>query len=135
MSKNCIVCGKKIAKRTTTYLIQKPREARDPLFKTIMGRQMLDHPALEAKEEGLIEGTDFFKQIYLSDPPTDKAGVQRLVNEEVVSVRRSYEGTLIDQFSTWDGVSYVDEFFCSNLCARRQGYASAHAGDRFDWGS
>ena len=32
---------------------------------------------------------------------------------------------LIDTYSTWDGVSYVDEFFCNGTCCRRYAYRMA----------
>lgn len=38
---------------------------------------------------------------------------------------RAKSKTLIDEFSTWDGESYVDEFFCTGTCAQRYGYRMA----------
>lgn len=55
-----------------------------------------------------------------------KEDCQRLSNEKVVSV--SYHEGVVWSFSTWDGESYVDRFFCNDDHAKRFGYAAAKAG-------
>lgn len=54
---------------------------------------------------------------------------QRQVNESVISVVYSKHGEdgprYVASFNTWDGESYVDQFFCTNRCAQALGYAAA----------
>jgi hypothetical protein len=70
-----------------------------------------------------------------------KAECQKLTNEQVVSVQYSedreynpysYESAVKDRyvssFTTWDGESWEDEFFCNGQHAAYFGYASARAG-------
>lgn len=81
--------------------------------------------------------SDYFT--YRDEKPTSKAEVQRLVNQQVVSVGwskswKNVDGvdvevrSHIDKATTWDGESYVDEFFCTQEHARRFGYAAARGG-------
>lgn len=62
-------------------------------------------------------------KVVVSDPlPANKTEAQKLVNQKIVSVRRGLDNKVIDFVSTWDGESYVDEFFCNRtVCA--VGYA------------
>lgn len=48
---------------------------------------------------------------------------------EHVYALRLWHG-FVYRYSTWDGKSWRDEFFCSNQCAIAQGYISARAGHR-----
>lgn len=68
-------------------------------------------------------------------PLYSKEDCQRHTNHRVVSVR--YDDARHDdpdqrrkvwRFTTWDGVSYEDEFFCKGTCATRFAYVMAHAG-------
>ena len=67
--------------------------------------------------------------------PANKADCQALTNETVVSVRyhdqwRDGEkiGRRLSSFTTWDGESYVDPFFCNGTCALNFAYMCARAG-------
>lgn len=66
--------------------------------------------------------------------PQSKEEAQRLLNQKIVSLswsllyvegesRRDY----IDKVTTWDGESWMDEFFCKGDHAQRFGYAAARA--------
>jgi hypothetical protein len=63
---------------------------------------------------------------------TDRAELARYTNEEIVSVRYTDHGDRfgrrIDTFSTWDGSSFVDPFFCKGEHAKLFGYALAREG-------
>lgn len=56
-----------------------------------------------------------------------QAELQAVCNERVVSIRRAEDGT-IWQASTWDGESYVDEYFCNADHARQFAYLFARHG-------
>ena len=80
-----------------------------------------------------------FKQRFDAMPKT-KADCQKLTNETVVSVEYQYETDnnydqtgrrVIHSYSTWDGESYKDQFFCNGEHAKAFGYAAAHHGLRF----
>lgn len=51
-----------------------------------------------------------------------KAEAKRYLNDQIVSVRYGYQGSII--VGTWDGESYVDEFFCVQRCAVEFAYAA-----------
>jgi predicted component of type VI protein secretion system len=84
--------------------------------------------------------------VYLSKDAEyhNKSEVERATNQRVVSIRYSDDwhhveddnassgsrlvrktGKLVSSYSTWDGESYVDEFFCNGTCMRRFAYAAA----------
>jgi hypothetical protein len=109
---HCLWCGKRIAKHTTRrYVIT------IAMWKQAFG----DH--------------------YASLPKT-LADCQKLTNEKVVSVDYQYETDdtnyeykrtgrrVVHHYTTWDGESYQDEFFCNGDHARSFGYAAAHHGLR-----
>lgn len=59
---------------------------------------------------------------------------RKLTNEQVVRVEYTYRlddesqrtgDRWIDSYSTWDGRTYVDEFFCTRSCAETLGRACA----------
>ena len=56
-----------------------------------------------------------------------KADCQRHANTAVVSVRYWHDGR-VSHFSTWDGESWVDPFFCGGPCRDRFAYVMARAG-------
>ena len=61
--------------------------------------------------------------------PTSKAGAQRLVNEQVISVSwhrylNNPERDHIASVGAWDGESYRDEFFCTQAHAVAFAYAA-----------
>lgn len=69
--------------------------------------------------------------------PSSKAEAQRLVNETVVSLRlgrtikdeqgfSTMRGDLIGHVTTWDGESYVNEYFCNDKHASAFAYAVLH---------
>jgi hypothetical protein len=75
----------------------------------------------------------------IAEYPRDKAEAQRLVNQQIVSLRyhRASEGyrpqgapdhDYVWWVGLWDGEGYRDEFFCSDPCAVRFAYAFARAG-------
>ena len=70
-------------------------------------------------------------------PLRSKADAQKLTNERVIFLRYHTETDAYMKptgkrriwfFTTWDGESYVDEFFCTNNCAMRLAYACARVG-------
>lgn len=110
----CRYCGKKIAKRTRTVIFGQTRYRPDD-----------DHT------------------IFREEKPASKAEAQRVLNQEVVSVRwyrtvplrddwsrdpRDPGHDFIEQATTWDGESYADSFFCNGEHAKRFAYVMAKAG-------
>lgn len=76
---------------------------------------------------------------YLMAKPMILAEAQTLVNEKLVHVRWHKRRTVVDGYdvyvddfiergATWDGESYVDEFFCKQGHAQLFGYAAARGG-------
>lgn len=70
------------------------------------------------------------RTIEVDKMPVDKAECQRLTNDRITSVRRSADGSAISKFTTWDGETYVDRFFCNGDHARSFAYVMATAGHR-----
>jgi hypothetical protein len=77
---------------------------------------------------------------HMPDKPKSKAEAQRLVNQQIVSIGWSHHWVqqdgrdvkvreYIDKITTWDGESYVDEFFCNAEHARWFGYAAVRGGN------
>ena len=70
----------------------------------------------------------------IAGPLYSKADCQRKTNHRVISL--SYrtpfttkaEQRSVASFTTWDGESYKDEFFCSGPCIERFAYLMALAG-------
>lgn len=102
----CRHCGKPIRKKTETIFFTQ-------------------------KDKGLSYG------VQVETLPQTKAEAQKYTNAQIVSVRRSKKmnwatGEKEDQgiswVSTWDGESYVDDFFCNDDHAKRFGYVFARAG-------
>lgn len=105
----CRYCGKKIRKRTHTVRFVdafRPYMRNDTFTSYVIGR------------------------------PANKAEAARLVNQEIVAVRkgRSIEdergishlaADLINFVSTWDGESYEDEHFCNGYHAKLYAYMMA----------
>lgn len=123
MSKTCIVCGRRIAKRTERFYFREPRSYRAPVERSYGGW----YAAQEEKPDGFREGDT----IYLANRPKTKDEAQRYVNGKIISLSRN--GDEISHVNHWDGESYVSKYFCTNTCAIDQGYASAHHGARFTW--
>lgn len=113
----CIVCGKPIRKKTTTYYV---REATN------------EKP--HGHRESSIGGTIFDLHFAAERMPKSRPEVQAVVNGTVIFHRYGAQGR-IWTFTTWDGESYEDEFFHSKECAMKQGYASARSGHRYTWRS
>lgn len=63
---------------------------------------------------------------------TDRAELARFTNHEIMSVRYTAHGDRfgrrIDTFTTWDGASFVDEFFCNGRHAKLFAYTLAREG-------
>lgn len=97
----CVCCGGPIAKRTWTHWFRLAEHRGDPIDRTHVVEKY----------------------------PTTRAECQAFVNEQVVSIRRYPDGDArlgsVHCFSTWDGESYVDEFFCTGTCAQSYGYKMA----------
>lgn len=93
----CRYCGKPIGKRTKTIMFGSS-----------------DH-----------EATDHGWYATRSEKPRTRAEAQRFANHPIVSVRYLGEGEnrFIANASIWDGVSYKDDFFCSNEHAQNFAYA------------
>ena len=112
----CRGCDRPIAKWTESYNVIEHRHYRP------------DGPA-----EGRAHVTRFGSARAIDCPiPRSKDDCQRLVNETVVNVQYSKDPNdrYVVRFSTWDGESYRDEFFCTNNCAIALGYAMARKGWR-----
>lgn len=104
----CRYCGKGIRKDTTTHWIDDGKEAKP---------SKLSHSIMHHYPGG---------QLFT------KEDCQRFTDQQIVSIRKArygYFGTRdpnrIKQFTTWDGFSWVDQFFCNGDCARRYGYFAA----------
>jgi hypothetical protein len=61
-------------------------------------------------------------------PLFTKADCQAKTNHQVMSVAYEHGERRVWKFSTWDGESYVDEFFCKGTCATRLAYVMARGG-------
>jgi hypothetical protein len=104
----CRYCGAKIRKRTGTVYF--------------------------GQETPRVDGS----WTYRSELPRSRDEAQRYTNETIVSVRwahmdddpraRRHGFEFVDQVGTWDGESYVDEFFCNGEHAKRFAYVHARAG-------
>lgn len=103
-NRHCIVCGRAIAKRTQEVRVQPTSFNHTANFMT--AQVQADLHSIE--------------------------DCRRYTNAPYIISTRRRQG-LITAFSTWDGESYRDKFFCTNRCAMDQGYASAHHGARFVW--
>lgn len=58
-----------------------------------------------------------------------KAELQRVTNDQIVSITRHHaDKTIISAASTWNGSSYIDEYFCSGDHAKRFAYVMAREG-------
>jgi hypothetical protein len=132
MSRNCIVCGKPIRKKTNYVRFEQPRPYRARTTKIVCGHEMEDLSEQEERPEGLrkVDSSGNIT-IWTARPPKTKAECQRFTNHTVLSVKRGDDA--IREFSFWDGETYEDEFFDNGRCAQRQGYASARHGDRWTW--
>jgi hypothetical protein len=71
------------------------------------------------------------------DNPTTIEDCRKMTNETVVSVKYHYETDInyektgrrtVYTYNTWDGESYVDEYFCNGDHAKSMGYAAARKG-------
>jgi hypothetical protein len=115
----CIVCGKPIAKRFGALWFQRSTDG---------------SPAspFASATTPKPDGTRINQTLYLDHPPTTKDEAARYVNQPIQRIIGMHNG-YISGVTTWDGESYIDRFFCRDKCAVRQGYASAHHGDRFTW--
>lgn len=111
MANRCRYCGKPIPKRTRTV-------------------------HFGATEFQLANSATSYSS-YNTARPTSKAEAQRLVNQQVVSVRwargedygaRQAGFDHITQVTTWDGESYENPFFCNGTHAHAFAAAAVRAG-------
>ena len=100
----CRYCGEPIRKYTNTISLRTRKPGEDRLY-----------PSFQ-----------------VATLPTTRAEAQRFTRNghQIVRVKRTRRGNGISQFTTWDGESYVDEFFCNGSHARHFAYAAAQAGHR-----
>jgi hypothetical protein len=91
---------------------------------------------------------------FTTSAPVTLEDLKKLTNEQIVSVKYHYENESYEDmtpaeiyakryvrhvsgrrtiyaYTTWDGLSYKDEFFCNGEHARTFGYAAARHGLRF----
>ena len=113
----CRGCGRPIAKWTDSYSVVEHRHYR---------------PDGPAEGRAHVERFGSGQRVIDCPIPRSKGDCQRLVNETVVNVQYSKgeNDRFVVRFSTWDGQSYQDEFFCTNNCAIALGYAMARKGWR-----
>jgi len=87
-----------------------------------IAKQTTTHYVYE--EQPSHAGGDYVVGVFCS-----KAEVQRISNEQVLSVRyhgpHSSSPDTIWMFTTWDGESYASQYFCNGEHARLFGYAAA----------
>jgi hypothetical protein len=96
----CRYCGKPIPKRTTSLIFG----------------------------QSTISNSDYWKTI--DAKPVTREDAQRHSNLPLVSVRyHDYPSRHVTSASTWDGESYVDEYFCNGDHAKRFAYVMARNGD------
>lgn len=103
----CRFCGRKIAKRTTTVWV--PHDQRETIL-TIADAQRLSNLQV------------------VSISRTDSDAFKRM-RREVGRRGEPLPKSPIRKFSTWDGESYVDKFFCNGDHARRFAYAAVQWDD------
>ena len=111
----CRCCGKAIAKHSMT--VQLTLERAD---------YQKDRPP-------------WSRYIVVEKFPSTKADCQKMTNEKVISVKRrqimggNFEPTgasYIAEFSTWDGESYRDQYFCNRTkCAVQYAYMVVQQSD------
>jgi ribosomal protein L24E len=108
----CRYCGKPIKKVTCTIYVREGE------------RQQYETDSL------------FIRYIYPVDRPRSLADCQKLSKDQVVSMRygRKWDGDaeqstgFVSIFTTWDGKSYTDDYFCNGEHARNFGYVCAREG-------
>ena len=100
---HCLWCQKKIRKRTTTLMFGEPE-----------AHKRLDGPWMK----------------HLPEKPRSITVVEKMTNQKVVAVRWSDRGGWITHAFVWDGVSYVDKYFCNGNHASYFAYACARSGLR-----
>jgi hypothetical protein len=98
----CVYCGKNIRKYTS------PRSwcHNTKVYRSLADVQRDSNQKVVSLSYGeVMEGTSYWKK-------TIALGAK--VGERIVT-----------DYSTWDGESYVDEFFCNGTCCRRYAYKMA----------
>lgn len=106
----CIVCGRAIKKRIHTLSFI-PATA-------------------NCRENGAR--ADNGRTIYLDKElrPSNKEEAQRYTNHQITKVTM-HDGRVYS-IEWWEG-EYMDPYFDRQVCARKQGYASAQHGERYTW--
>lgn len=99
----CRYCGEPIRKRTTNFWLHTGPVPR-------------------------VMESEFWKELSVASLPVDKAGCQKPTNFEVMSVKRTADGSQIMSFTAWDRTSYVDEYFCDGNHAKSFAYVMAKNG-------
>jgi hypothetical protein len=97
----CMYCGKKIAKWTdsTTWISNK-------VYRSLADVQRDNNQkVVHVRYDTVMDGTTRWDKLRA-------LGAQ--VGERVVT-----------DYSTWDGESYIDEFFCNGTCTRKYAYTMA----------
>ena len=115
---HCLWCGKRIAKRTTRHDVKGTGWA----FKE--GGPIVTREDLQKRTNGRIVSVKY----HYENERHEKMSQSIYDNNyrRIVSGQRT-----IHAYSTWDGESYVDPYFCNGDHARCFAYAAAKHGLRF----
>ncbi len=116
----CIVCEKSIKKKLHYFNFLPPQEAVGCMKQKI-----------PARKEGEIIHNMNISTIFTDHPPASKSGCSKFTNFKVMSA--TITNGAVRKFSAWDGETYADDYFCSDKCAIKQGYASAQHNARYCW--
>jgi hypothetical protein len=106
----CRNCGQPIAKKSRLVWL-------------VAGRPLTKAEKHSAPEIG--------RYVAVEELPRSREECRKLAKGAVLSISRTkaYWGAAdrggLDTFTEWDGVSYVDPYFCKGACAKAFGYAAA----------
>ena len=104
----CRYCGKKIAKWTETVYVR--------------DRSVRSKADCEKRTNQKVVSVRY------EDPGRFKRSAPKDYYTEAEICEAEAQGRWVDMFTTWDGESYQDEFFCNGTHAQYFGYAAARAG-------
>jgi len=110
----CLYCHKPIPKYTTHHYVEGAKFSfgKSPLVTLADLRKKTNEQIVSAKYHYEQE--------------------EHVPNEDYTHVKRRVSGRrTVYSYSTWDGESYIDPFFCNGEHARNFGYAAARHGLRF----
>lgn len=128
----CRYCGKPIAKHTESKSVRDPRGGNaagaiaGPIHSKAECQRLVNQTVVSVSyhpDDSSIYGP--------ADPslePIKVKGSGYTHAYETERHRRPDQPRLVSGFSTWDGESYADEFFCNGKCALRFAYVMARDG-------